>query len=150
MGLRTKGAISSFVQSGNFESLTLTGFEPATLRIAVGHLTHYTKFPYENFLRKFQTRFYNLSAAVSPVGSSSNRRFRLKSRKLSYWLYGDTMPKMAKIHTTVECMSPLIYYSILEWAHLFVVPQIIFIHKRVHCTVVMIGRNGISLAASFI
>ena len=36
MGLRTKGAISSFVQSGNFESLTLTGFEPATLRVAVG------------------------------------------------------------------------------------------------------------------
>ena len=39
MGLRTKGAISSFVQSGNFECLTLKGFEPVTLRIAVGHLT---------------------------------------------------------------------------------------------------------------
>ena len=54
MGLRTKGAISPFVQSGNFESLTLTGFEPATLRVAVVHLTHYTKFPYENFFKIFQ------------------------------------------------------------------------------------------------
>ena len=53
MGLRTKGAISSFVQSGNFESLTLTEFEPAALHVAVGHLTLYTKFPYENSLRKF-------------------------------------------------------------------------------------------------
>ena len=47
MGLRTKGAISSFVQSGNFESLTLMGFEPATLGVTVGHLIHYTKFPCE-------------------------------------------------------------------------------------------------------
>ena len=46
-----KGAISSFVQSGNFEILTLTGFEPTTLRVAVSHLTHYTKFPYENILK---------------------------------------------------------------------------------------------------
>ena len=53
MGLRTKGAISSFVQSENFESLTLTGFEPASLHVAVGHLTHYAKFSYEIFLRKF-------------------------------------------------------------------------------------------------
>ena len=28
-----KGAILSFVQSGKFESLALTGFEPTTLRI---------------------------------------------------------------------------------------------------------------------
>ena len=50
MSLIKKGAISSFVQSGNFEILTVTGFEPATLRITVGHLTHYTKFPNEIFL----------------------------------------------------------------------------------------------------
>ena len=55
-----KRAISSFVQSGNFETLTLTEFEPAALRVAVGHLTHCTKFPYEIFLRNFFTRFYNL------------------------------------------------------------------------------------------
>ena len=52
-----KGAITSFVQSGNFEILTLTGFEPATFRVAVGHLTHYAKFPYEHFLRKFKPDF---------------------------------------------------------------------------------------------
>ena len=51
MGLRTKGAISSFVQSGNFESLPLTGFEPATLRVAVGHPLYQISF--EKFLRKF-------------------------------------------------------------------------------------------------
>ena len=45
MGLRKKVAILSFVLSGNFESLTLTGFEPATMLIAVGDLTHYAKFP---------------------------------------------------------------------------------------------------------
>ena len=39
MSRRTKGAISSFVQSGNYESLTLTEFEPATLRVAVRHTT---------------------------------------------------------------------------------------------------------------
>ena len=49
MGLRKKGAILSFDQSG----LILTGFEQATLRVAVGHLTHYTKFPYKKILRKF-------------------------------------------------------------------------------------------------
>ena len=54
MGLRKKGAISSFVQSGNFENSTLTGFEPATLSVAVGHLTHYTKFPYEKFFKIFK------------------------------------------------------------------------------------------------
>ena len=54
MSLIKKGAISSLVQSGNFEILTLTGFEPATLRVAVGHLTHYTKFPYEIFFKFFK------------------------------------------------------------------------------------------------
>ena len=56
MGLR---AISSFFQSGNIESLTLTGFEPATLRVAIGHLTHYTKFLKPNskiFLQSFCCR----------------------------------------------------------------------------------------------
>ena len=48
-----KGAISSSIQSGNFEILTLTGFEPATLRVAVHHHTHYTKFSYENFSKNF-------------------------------------------------------------------------------------------------
>ena len=41
MSLIKKGAISSFVQSGNFEIFTLTGFEPATLRVAVGHLNQF-------------------------------------------------------------------------------------------------------------
>ena len=45
--LEKKEAISSFVQSGNFERLTLTGF-------AVGHLTHYTKFPHEIFFKIFK------------------------------------------------------------------------------------------------
>ena len=54
MSLRKKGAISSFVQSGNFDSLTLMWFEPASLRVAVGHLTHYAKFPYEKFFKIFK------------------------------------------------------------------------------------------------
>ena len=45
---------SSFVQSGNFEILTLTGIEPVTLRVTVGHRTHYTKFPYENVFKIFK------------------------------------------------------------------------------------------------
>ena len=49
MSPRKKGAISSFVQSGNFELSPQTGFEPGTLRVTVGPLIHYTKFPYENF-----------------------------------------------------------------------------------------------------
>ena len=60
MGLGTKVAISSFVQSGNFESLSLTGFEPATLRC--------TKFSYEIFLGIFLPDF----------------TIRLKSRKSFY------------------------------------------------------------------
>ena len=35
MSPRKKGAILSFVQSGNFELLSQTGFEPGTLRVAV-------------------------------------------------------------------------------------------------------------------
>ena len=49
-----RGAILPFVQSGNFEILTLTGFELATLRVAVGHHTHYTKFPYEILFKIFK------------------------------------------------------------------------------------------------
>ena len=32
-------SISAFVQSGNFEALSQTGFEPVTLRVTVGSLT---------------------------------------------------------------------------------------------------------------
>ena len=53
MSLIKTGAITSFVQSGNFEILSLTGFEPGTLRMAVAYLIHYTKFSYENVLKKF-------------------------------------------------------------------------------------------------
>ena len=55
MSPRKKGAISSFVQSGNFELSSQTGFEPGTLRVAVGPLIHYTKFPYDNFFKIFKT-----------------------------------------------------------------------------------------------
>jgi len=41
MSPRKKGAISSFVQSGNFELSSQTGFEPGTLRVAVGPLSLY-------------------------------------------------------------------------------------------------------------
>ena len=68
MGLRTKGAISSFVQSGNYESLALTGFEPATWRVTVSHLIHYTKFPYENFFKFFKPNVIRFLQAESPVG----------------------------------------------------------------------------------
>ena len=47
MSPRKKGAISPFVQSGNLETSSLTGFEPGTLRVADDPLIHYTKFPYE-------------------------------------------------------------------------------------------------------
>ena len=50
-----KGAILSFVQPGNFELLSQTGFEPGTLRVAVGPLIHYTKFHYDNFYKNFKT-----------------------------------------------------------------------------------------------
>ena len=78
-----KGAISPFVQSGNHEISSLTGFEPWTLRVAVGPLIHYIKFPYENFLRDID----NFSVAESPVESNNNRRFLVKSRNLFHQLY---------------------------------------------------------------
>ena len=51
MSPREKEAISSFVQSGNFETSSVSGFEPGTLRVAVGPLIHYTKFPYDKFFK---------------------------------------------------------------------------------------------------
>ena len=55
MSPREKEAISSFVQSGNFETSSVSGFEPGTLRVAVGPLIHYTKFPYDKFFKIFKT-----------------------------------------------------------------------------------------------
>ena len=49
-----KRTISSFVQSGNFEVSSQTGFEPGPLSVTVRTLIHYTKSPYENFLKKIQ------------------------------------------------------------------------------------------------
>ena len=58
-----KGAVSPFVQSGNLEISYLTGFEPGTLRVTVGSLIHYTKFPYgkkvEN-LKKISIRKFGI------------------------------------------------------------------------------------------
>ena len=45
MSLIKKGANSAFVQSGNIEALSLTGFETVSLRVAVDHLTNYTNLP---------------------------------------------------------------------------------------------------------
>ena len=84
MSLIKKVTVSSFVQSGNFEILTLTGFEPATLRVAVRHHTHYTKFPYENFSKNFQSyfkRYLQFFVAESPVRSKNNRQFLSKRQK---------------------------------------------------------------------
>ena len=80
--------ISPFVQSGNHEISSLTGFEPWTLRVAVGPLIHYIKFPYEIFLREIVRDIDNFSVAESPVESNNNRRFLVKSRYLFYQLYG--------------------------------------------------------------
>ena len=57
MGPRKNGPILPIVHSGNFEISSQTGFEPMTLRVAVGPLIHYAKFPYEIFLKIFQTNF---------------------------------------------------------------------------------------------
>ena len=59
MSHRKKGVISPFVQSGNLEFFSLMGFEPGTLRVADNPLIHYTKFPYENFLKKFDLNYKN-------------------------------------------------------------------------------------------
>ena len=69
MDLRTKGAISSFVQSGNFEKLTLMGFEPATLRVAVGYLTHYVQKVTIKRITTFQTKFL-----LDPTGDTATER----------------------------------------------------------------------------
>ena len=52
MSPRKKVAISSFKQSGNFEITSQAGFEPGTLRVTVGPLIHYTKFPYGKKVKK--------------------------------------------------------------------------------------------------
>ena len=52
-----KGAILPFVQSGNIETSSLTGFELRTLRVTVESLIHYTKSPNRNFFFKFQNNF---------------------------------------------------------------------------------------------
>ena len=57
MSPRKKGAISFFVQFGNFELIPQTGFEPGTLRVIVGTLIHNTKFPYENVYKNFKPKF---------------------------------------------------------------------------------------------
>ena len=90
MGLRKKVPISSFVQSRNFERLTLTGFEPATLRVAVGHHTHYTKFPYENFFEKIFNQILQSFCGSVASQTSSNQRFRLKSCNSFYQFYSKT------------------------------------------------------------
>ena len=85
MSLRKKEAISAFVQSGNYEFSSVTGFEPGTLRVTVLPLIHYTRFPYRKKSKKkfVQTlrEFCNFSEAESPVGSKNNRQFRLKRQK---------------------------------------------------------------------
>ena len=80
------GAILPFVQSGNVDISSLTGFEPRTLRITVGSFIHYTKFPhsterFEKDFREILRDFYNLSVTESPVESSNNRRFLSKRQK---------------------------------------------------------------------
>ena len=57
MNQREKVANSSFVQSGNFEVLPQTGFEPGTLRVTAGPLIHYNKLPYTKILKFFKTYF---------------------------------------------------------------------------------------------
>ena len=85
MSQRKKEAFSSFVQSGNFETSRVTEFEPATLRMAVRSLIHYTKFPYR---KKAKTVTY---FAVSPVVITSNRQILLKSRKDIIALFSQTI-----------------------------------------------------------
>ena len=57
MSPRKKGAILSFVLSGNLEIPSLTGFELRTFRVTVRSLIHYTKFPNEIFLKILRTNF---------------------------------------------------------------------------------------------
>ena len=92
MSPRKKQAISPFVWSGNLEISTLTGFEPGTLRVAVGPLIHYTNFPYRKFLIKKLWEILrdidNFSVAESPVELKNNQRFLVKIRKSFFQLYG--------------------------------------------------------------
>ena len=60
MNPREKVANSSFVQSGNFEVLPQTGFEPGTLRVTVGPLIHYTNLPYRKILKIFKKCFLEI------------------------------------------------------------------------------------------
>ena len=57
MRLRKKEAIMYFVQSGNIEVPSRTGFEPGTLRVTAAPLIHYTKLPYKYFFKKFKPNF---------------------------------------------------------------------------------------------
>ena len=56
MGLREKDAISFFVQSGNFESLNSDRILTHDLAHHSQSTIHYTKFLYEIFLKKIETR----------------------------------------------------------------------------------------------
>ena len=80
-----KVAISSFVQSGNFEISFQAGFEPGTLRVTVWPLIHYTKFPYEIFFKFFKQN----SKKIFTI-------FLLQSRRLDRTTIGDFFRKDKK------------------------------------------------------
>ena len=73
MNPRKKVAISSFVQSGNFEIASQAGFEPGTLRVTVGPLIHYTKFPYGKKVKNFKPNFKRFFAIFLKQSRQSNR-----------------------------------------------------------------------------
>ena len=70
MSPRKKGAILSFVLSGNLEIPSLTGFELRTFRVTVRSLIHYTKFPNEIFLKFLRTNFHIYSQSFCALWQS--------------------------------------------------------------------------------
>ena len=92
MRLRKKEAFSSFVQSGNIEVPSRTGFEPGTLRVTAGPLIQYTKLPYNFFFKKFKPNFkrfmQSLSSSVaSQLDEQSAVSFeKTKNKKCLYLL----------------------------------------------------------------
>ena len=67
------GALLPFVQSGNVDISSLTGFEPRTLCITVGSLIPCTKFPYRKILKKFSAKFSEIFTIFLWQSRQSNR-----------------------------------------------------------------------------
>jgi len=70
---------------------------------------------FSKFFRQILKDFYNLSVAESPVGSSSNRRFRLKRQKTrnvnNFWPRWNFCMKFSNLYEEVQKLSDFVRIS---------------------------------------